>query len=363
MKNMLCLCSAFKESMVAGCLNGANHYAQFDSNASSSETMMIHIDKLLCATNLTLASIEQIAVVVGPGSFTGIRIALALVKGFALAHPNVKLIAVSTLQMLAWKAAKQFSDHNILATMDGLSGNFFVCQFDASLQSFGAEMCLKQAEFKQMQKNSDIMVYAAQEIAVEGAIPIKLDAADLLEFSKLLASKNQFTTNQALLPNYLRLSQAEEALLEKQKLALRAAEQSDAKALHALSLLSFGADSASQAMILDELSNPSKVTFVAEQNGALVGFLTAMMLSGECELLNIATHPNLMQQGIGSKLLLHLLEHCQQNHCQQLFLEVRESNQNAIKLYTKFGFEVIGRRKHYYSSGEDAILLKKTINN
>jgi ribosomal-protein-alanine N-acetyltransferase len=64
--------------------------------------------------------------------------------------------------------------------------------------------------------------------------------------------------------------------------------------------------------------------------------------------------------GIGQKLLFTVLKKAEIDDCIWALLEVRASNESAIKLYEKFGFEKVTIRKNYYGN-EDAILMRKKI--
>lgn len=76
----------------------------------------------------------------------------------------------------------------------------------------------------------------------------------------------------------------------------------------------------------------------------------AFMMIGyeESNLLNLGVNPAFQRQSLASQMLHHLLLISRINHAQQMWLEVRESNLAAIKLYEKFGFKNIGQRKNYY---------------
>jgi ribosomal-protein-alanine N-acetyltransferase len=76
----------------------------------------------------------------------------------------------------------------------------------------------------------------------------------------------------------------------------------------------------------------------------------AFMMIGfeESNLLNISVNPKFQRQSIASQLLHRLLLVSRINHAKQMWLEVRESNIPAIRLYEKHGFEPIGLRKNYY---------------
>ena len=85
-------------------------------------------------------------------------------------------------------------------------------------------------------------------------------------------------------------------------------------------------------------------------------------MAGEGSITNIAVHPDYRHQGIASSVLEKLVSHSCDNKLEFITLEVRESNINAIKLYEKFGFEEVGRRKNYYSNNhETAILMTKYL--
>ena len=108
----------------------------------------------------------------------------------------------------------------------------------------------------------------------------------------------------------------------------------------------------------------SKLALVAErQEGSVIlAFLIAKHVAPEWELENIVVDPQMQGKGIGTRLLDELLARAKQSNSDAVFLEVRESNTPARKLYQKLGFEETGRRKSYYSNPlEDAILYCKTL--
>ena len=97
----------------------------------------------------------------------------------------------------------------------------------------------------------------------------------------------------------------------------------------------------------------------------------AFMMIGyqETNLLNIGVNPEFQRQSLASQMLHRMLLISRINHAKHMWLEVRESNHAAIKLYQKFDFQQIGLRKNYYkytdASGikikEHAILMSKQL--
>jgi len=98
-------------------------------------------------------------------------------------------------------------------------------------------------------------------------------------------------------------------------------------------------------------------------NNDLMGYMFVMRVIDQMELLNIVIAKNRQGKGYGGALLQHLDFFAKQHQLKSTFLEVRESNSNAIHLYQKYGFEQVGLRKNYYASPngrEDAILMQLT---
>ncbi len=99
--------------------------------------------------------------------------------------------------------------------------------------------------------------------------------------------------------------------------------------------------------------------WVCELGDDVLGYGIMSMAVGEAHLLNLCVAPTEQKQGIGRKLLEHLISIARRD-AEQMFLEVRPSNVNAIALYDSMGFNEIGVRKGYYEAvngREDALML------
>lgn len=95
-------------------------------------------------------------------------------------------------------------------------------------------------------------------------------------------------------------------------------------------------------------------------DGVTTGIAAVMHVLDESELLEIAVQPAMQGRGYGKALLAQAIALARRNGAVRMFLEVRESNARARKMYTSFGFEETGRRKNYYPTEdgrEDAILM------
>ena len=101
-----------------------------------------------------------------------------------------------------------------------------------------------------------------------------------------------------------------------------------------------------------------------EQDGQIKGYGILSVAAEEGHVLNLCVHPDWQQQGIGTQLLKALLLTAEILNVTVLFLEVRISNESAISLYQKFGFNEVGIRHNYYPAKhgrEDAVVLAKHL--
>lgn len=98
----------------------------------------------------------------------------------------------------------------------------------------------------------------------------------------------------------------------------------------------------------------------AAGSASIVGYAGMWLVVDEAHITTLATHPKYRRCGVASRLLWHLFTVARQCHCERATLEVRPSNVAARRLYERFGFLAVGRRKRYYaSSGEDALILSR----
>ena len=117
----------------------------------------------------------------------------------------------------------------------------------------------------------------------------------------------------------------------------------------------------SLAMFVLEMSKPSGICLAALVDGKLVGYLICSRYDALWHVMNIAVDDRLLRQGIATALLEHLIEMADTPN-EQYTLEVRTSNDAAIRLYERFGFRAAGRRRAYYHDNrEDALIMWRTV--
>jgi len=93
-----------------------------------------------------------------------------------------------------------------------------------------------------------------------------------------------------------------------------------------------------------------------------LAFALAWSVADELQLLDMATHPEHRRRGHARALLNELLRYARHEQKRLLLLEVRQSNEPAIRLYRSMGFDTAGVRRGYYSdTGEDALEMRITF--
>ena len=103
---------------------------------------------------------------------------------------------------------------------------------------------------------------------------------------------------------------------------------------------------------------------VLDIDGATEGYAVMSLAADEAHLLNLCVRPTLQRRGLGSDLLVWLLDRAREGGAREVFLEVRPSNIPAARLYARAGFRRIGLRRNYYRADngrEDAVVLAKEL--
>ena len=109
--------------------------------------------------------------------------------------------------------------------------------------------------------------------------------------------------------------------------------------------------------------NENGVLFFSEtgESGKVLSFCSVKPTEFEWEIYDVETIPEARNQGLAKKVLAEVIDYAEKNGAEKIFLEVRESNEIAINLYKKLGFEKYAVRKNYYNdNGENAVCMRTT---
>ena len=136
-------------------------------------------------------------------------------------------------------------------------------------------------------------------------------------------------------------------------------------AIMALEEQLFPEDAWTPEMFAAEFAQPlsRRLYLVAEAGNALLGY-AGMMFSGgsQADVVTLAVSPGRWGEGIGTALLLALVDEAGKRGYEEVLLEVREDNPRARRLYLRHGFDEVGIRRGYYQpSGADALVMRREL--
>lgn len=167
-----------------------------DCAMQHSVALMDEIEKALSEAGLTPADCDYFVAVTGPGSFTGIRIGLSCVKGYAVALGK-PAAGVTTFDMLSYNVN---SGCDYLVAVDAMHGNFYVCGYTAAGACNLSPRCLSTQEIVALNRP----VYGTEELSLPNYT--RLDPSKCLAAAAVKAALN----GGALSALYVKKPQAEE---------------------------------------------------------------------------------------------------------------------------------------------------------
>ena len=401
---------------------------EIQAHRASNTTLVPAIDELLGQLGISRSSIACVCVGRGPGSFTGVRIAMATAKGIASAL-GVALVGVSTLDAIAWNAQAAGVRGDLLVVADAMRKEVYPARFalfDDGVRRLGADRVVKADAFA---VELDACPARASECEAGSALDLLIAGDGLVKYRELyegsgrvldaslwestgrgllLAFQDAWQKGDAdpldaarhdpglLLPVYTRLSDAEEN--ERIRLAndgpknletgvqdvapdggkgrstmhaqahltpradaegvayqpLDAAHAPDVALLEAAAM---GTDAWNADLVAGELGQRNRTWWVAEADGALVGYAGGLVVDGDLQILKVAVAPSWRRHGIARELIVRIAEDARNLGASTCSLEVRASNEGAQAFYASLGLENAGKRPRYYSDREDAVIM------
>lgn len=393
---------------------------EVEARRASNTQLLPRIDELCAQAGVGRGEIACVTVGRGPGSFTGVRIALACAKGIASAL-EVGLVGVSSLDAVAWGAWKASERGSLLVVADAMRREVYPVEYrlsDAGVERVTADRVIKADAFAE-----ELSATSASDRLIAGDALRKY--ADLFEGAGALLPEALWTPTGAgllmalraawragecdpldaerhdpafALPVYTRLSDAEEN--ERQRLAradgalagkrgsrhvtmndtaianarangegiaykpLDARHVAEVAALEAAVM---GTDAWNEVLVADELGRADRVWWAAyaadpkmplSAEAPLVGYAGGWVVDGDLQILKVGVDPAWRRHGIARVLLARVADDARNLGARTSSLEVRAGNAGAQALYAALGYEALGRRPRYYSDGEDALIMQ-----
>lgn len=184
-----------------------NYFSELDASMKHSENLLPEIEKLLKKANVNLNELEYLAVNVGPGSFTGLRISIATAKALLVTHANLKAVKFNSFEMLANNFFENNKDEKIDIVLNALSGLYFVSTFENN--KFSEPKMIEKSELKKL--NNIVSDENIENCNVKLA---KFTCENMLKIALEKIAKNETCPESELVPLYIRPSQAEANLIK-----------------------------------------------------------------------------------------------------------------------------------------------------
>ena len=391
--------------------------AEARAHRASNTQLLPRIDELLAEHGIGRDGIACVACGRGPGSFTGVRIAMATAKGVASAL-GVGLVGFSTLDAVAWNAWAAGVRGSLLVAADAMRKEVYPVRYDVDDEGahrLEADRVIKAVEVPESDPvdhvTGDALVKYEEILAPLGAV-LPQELWEPTGKGLLLAVQALWQAGEAdpfdaarhnpafALPVYTRLSDAEEnerirlakndpknlrtgvqdlaprrdqratmhdsAILNARPDAegitykpLDAAHVADVAALEARIM---GSDAWNERLVADELPRTDRTWWAAyvgkSDDLQLVGYAGGWVVDGDVQILKVGVDPAWRRHGIARELLSRVASDARDLGARTCSLEVRAGNEGAQAFYRALGFESLGKRPRYYSDGEDGLIMQ-----
>ena len=394
--------------------------AEASAHRASNTQLLPRIDALLAEQGVARGELACIVVGRGPGSFTGVRIAMATAKGVASAL-GVGLVGVSSLDAVAWNAQAAGVRGPLAVVADAMRKEVYpvryqltgegVCRLGADrvvkAEAAAAELAACATETPRLAVTGDALAKYADLFAPAGeALPSELWAPTgrgllrALQAAWRAGEADPFDAarhNPAFaLPVYTRLSDAEEnerirlakndpknlaagvqdvaprrdqrasmhdtAILNARPAAdgivYKPLDAAHAAAVAALEAQVMGSDAWNEHLVADELPRPDRIWWAAYDGEQLLGYAGGWVVDGQVQILKVGVDPAQRRRGIARELLARVAADARDLGAATCSLEVRAGNVGAQAFYEALGFHTLGTRPRYYSDGEDALIME-----
>lgn len=313
------------------------------------ETMLPAIDELLKENNCNIKDIHEFGVVIGPGSFTGIRVGISTIKAFKDANKALAK-GVNNLDYLYNLAKNQNSEIETVAILGSKDSYFVAKLINGVIYKYERNLTLN--ELKQVAENKPIGMFKQDE---------NLNCFVVHNNAEVLINCYNSSKDETLIPVYYQLSQAENEKLKKGEIKIEKAFEEDVDLILNLEKENILVNTLTKNDIVSALSNENYVTFKASFNDEVVGFVIGQ-ISDEINIVSIAVNKDYRNLGIATKLINKLQDYAKNSNINAISLEVSYTNITAYLLYQKLGFIVRRTRKNYYADGTACLEMVKKIN-
>ena len=196
---LLAINTAFADADLALVVGEKSFFRTIDAKSKHAENVLKNIDEMCEEAGVVFRNIDSVAVVVGPGSFTGIRIGVAIVKALSCVNENLKIYPITSLELMAYIYGRTDRVHTAL---NALSSLYFVATFE------NGEKVETEKMVDKLDENGKYITLKG-DLSLKNAEVVEFSPEKLAEFALLKAQRGENISPSRLEPLYIRPSQAE----------------------------------------------------------------------------------------------------------------------------------------------------------
>ena len=327
------------------------------------EALAPMVQDTMVLAGVAFKDLARIAVTTGPGTFTGVRIGLAMARGLGVAL-NIPITGINSLAAIACNETE--IDLSIVVAVDARANEIYFAAYDQSGHEITPPVIVALAEAHKFMPNHSVKVLGtAAELLLnklDGQQHVRSDAGDLPVAANFVKRAAGIPPSAAPPePLYLRPPDVKP---QDPKISFSTAGAAAAKLLAEIHGESFETRW-SETAFSEMLAAPGTSAILVSSQNTPMGFVLFRRAADEAEILTICTHPAFRQKGRGKLQMQHLETFLKSGGVKSLFIEVAVSNHAALALYASCGFEKAGLRKNYYERNdgmrEDALIMRKGL--
>ncbi len=323
------------------------------------------VDRVLREAGAERFDVTAVAVGVGPGPYTGLRVGLVTARtlGWVL---EVPVYGVCTLDVVAVEAA---------ASAGGVPGGFVVATdarrkevYLAAYDEVGTRLGRPRRRPPRRGRHDDPggrRGAAAPPRALPERPRSRAPLRGVVGRHRGRGARGAARPGAALpaAPRRRRAGPPQAGVVTGPAVRVRRAAAGDAAAVTDLEETCLGHDAWSAGLLAEVVAGevPTVHALVAEAGGAVVGYAAGSLVADVAELQRLAVLPGHRRRGTAGLLLDRLLALARDAGAVRLLLEVREDNTGALGFYAAAGFAEVGRRPRYYRDGEAAVVLERIV--
>lgn len=299
----------------------------------------------------------------GPGSFTGVRVALSIARGLALARRDLGWAGVDTVRALAATCPGVSPTH--VAIPWGRLRTMIAPSPDDPAAPIEGRLVAKSrlAETRDLDGARVLAPASLAELAWPSTVRVVATEATVLDGVLALVRAGRVELERGVVPSPVYAAPAD-AVAPARRLAwpegvrMKALTPADLPALAALERTCFDDPWSDEALAAELAPDAGRAALGAfDENGRLLASGLARPTPDALEILSVATEPEARRRGIGRALVRALIAEARARNLPRVDLEVRAHNDAARWLYLAEGFVPVGRRRRYYRDGSDAVLM------